>query len=117
MADESNEQTSNEGGQQNPLLVKFAPETPIYYVDGALSQTYTPGITKFYLYRVDGDPHAKGQGTIVPAVQIVMPAMQFAHMVTFFEHRLSVMIEKGIVPQEFVDAARASWVEGSQNVG
>ena len=90
--------------------VKIIPDIPVIYADGAMSQNWGPGVTKFFLGRLDGDPEAKkDSSTSVTVAQIIMPADGFVQMVTFFEHRLKGMIEAGVVSQELVDNARAHW--------
>jgi hypothetical protein len=39
-----------------------------------------------------------------------MPAEGFVQMVAFFEHRVEMMVEQGVVSQGSVDKAREHWV-------
>jgi hypothetical protein len=94
--------------------VKIVPDVPVIFADGVISQSWGPGISKFYLGRFDGDPEAKKEAISVPVVQMVMPAEGFVQMVAFFEHRLKAMIEKGIVSQDSIDSARAYWLAEKQ---
>ena len=106
-----NGETSSPSGLVNPAAVKIVPDIPAIFADGAISQNWGPGISKFYLGRLDADPNAKGDGTSVPVAQIIMPAEGFVYMVAFFEHRLKTMVEKGIVSQQLVDTAHEFWAK------
>jgi hypothetical protein len=90
--------------------VKIVPDIPAIFADGAISQNWGPGISKFYLGRLDADPAAQKDGTSVPVAQIIMPAEGFVHMVAFFEHRLKTMVERGVVSQDLIDKAREHWI-------
>lgn len=89
--------------------VRVVPEIPAFFADGVISQSWGPGISKFYLGRIDSDPNATGEAKTVPVAQVIMPADGFVNLVTFFEHRLKTMIEKGIVTQEAVEKSRRGW--------
>jgi hypothetical protein len=79
-----------------------------------LSQAFGPGVSKFYLSRVDSapEPGLGGGNKIVPLVQIVMPAEGFVHMVAFFEMRLKMMVENKIITKEMIDRARKLYADG-----
>jgi hypothetical protein len=94
--------------------VKIVPDIPVIFADGAVSQNWGPGITKFYLGRLDADPEAKKEPSSVPVVQIIMPTEGFVQMVAFFEHRLKTMVEQGIVSQGSLDKAREYWANFKQ---
>jgi hypothetical protein len=85
-----------------PARVKIVPDIPVVFADGAMSQAFGPGISKFYLYRNDFDPNLSGAEN-TPVAQIVMPAEGFAAMVHFLQHRLQVMIEAKVISQEAID--------------
>jgi hypothetical protein len=76
---------------------------PVVFVDGVMSQSYGPGISKFYFYRIDGDPHAKGETSNTPVAQVVMPASGFVRTWAFFGKRIRKMVEEGIITQKEVD--------------
>jgi hypothetical protein len=84
---------------------KLAPwaTIPNVFADGVMSQSYGPGISKFYLYRTDGDPHAKGNPVNTPIAQVVMPAAGFVRTWAFFGKRIKTMIEQGFLTQDQVD--------------
>jgi hypothetical protein len=82
---------------------------PIIFADGALSQTYAPGISKFWFYRIDVDPNAEVPAETTPVLQVIMPADQFVSMVAFFERRLELMIRDGIVTEALLEEARKSF--------
>jgi hypothetical protein len=111
---------TNEGGNASVPVnvtvptVKIAPDIPVIFADGAISQNWSPGISKFYLGRIDPDPEALKEGTSNPVAQIIMPAEGFVQMITFFEHRLKAMVEQGIVSQATIDKAREYWANPSK---
>jgi hypothetical protein len=90
--------------------VKIVPDIPAIFTDGAISQNWGPGISKFFLGRLDADPNALKEATSTPVAQIIMPAEGFVQMVAFFEHRVEMMVEQGVVSQGSVDKAREHWV-------
>jgi hypothetical protein len=85
---------------------KLAPwaSIPNVFADGVMSQSYGPGISKFYLYRTDGDPHAQVEPVNTPIVQVIMPAAGFVRTWAFFGARIKTMIDEGFLTQEQVDA-------------
>jgi hypothetical protein len=83
--------------------VKIVPDIPVIFADGAMSQAFGPGISKFYLYRTDFDPLLAEPNKNTPIVQIVMPAEGFAALVHFLQHRLRMMVEGKAISQEAVD--------------
>lgn len=110
---------TSEGGDASvaaaPIpAVKIVPDIPTIFADGAISQSWGPGISKFYLGRLDADPAAKGDATSVTVAQIIMPAEGFVSMMAFFEHRVRMMVEQGIVSQETVDNAREFWINSAK---
>src|SRR5216684_1422940 len=88
---------------------KLAPwaSIPIAFADGVMSQSYGPGISKFYLYRIDGDPHAKGEAANTPVAQVVMPISGFIRAWAFFGQRIQTMIAEGFITQQQVDELTA----------
>jgi hypothetical protein len=89
--------------------VKIVPDVPAIFADGAISQNWGPGISKFYLGRIDADPSAQKEATSTPVAQVIMPAEGFVYMVAFFEHRVKMMVENGIISQDLVDKSRELW--------
>jgi hypothetical protein len=81
---------------------------PLIFADGVISQAYSPGIVKFYLGR--NDPEIRGGSTanIVNVAQVVMPIAGFVATFVFFEQRLQMMIEGGLLNQADIDTARAA---------
>jgi hypothetical protein len=86
--------------------VKLIQDIPVIFADGVISQSYIPGISKFYLYRTDIGPDvdASQPPRNVPVVQVVMSARGFAGMLHFFHHRLKIMIRDGAISQDMVDS-------------
>jgi hypothetical protein len=87
--------------------VKIVQDLPLIFADGVTSHYYATGITKFYLSRLDPDPHASGPPKLINLAQIVMTADGFAQMVTFFQRRLEIMIKENIfTPEQVADIRR-----------
>jgi hypothetical protein len=91
--------------------VRIAQPIPVLFADGVTSQSYGPGIAKFYFSRIDPDPLVSGPTKVEQILQIVMPAEAFVTMTAFFEQRLKMMVASKIISQESVDNARQFWVE------
>jgi hypothetical protein len=85
---------------------------PVVFADGVWSVSRGP-IVKFYFYRFD--PSIEGTGGVQPMAnaQVVMPAIGFAAMVTFFDIQLKALIDEKIVTQEQVNDMR-SLIEQAQ---
>jgi hypothetical protein len=90
----------------HPAKVSFSQEPVIIFADGVLSQTFAPGISKLWLYRVDVDPHASTESASTPVAQIIMPAEQFVNMVAFLETRVDLMVRRGIVREGLLEDMR-----------
>lgn len=75
-------------------------------IDYVPSISFGPGTVKFYMCRVDSELYARGDTSVVPVVQIVMPNVGFAHMVVFFEKQLEGMIARGLIEATAVDDMR-----------
>jgi hypothetical protein len=97
--------------QPNPTtpFEKLAPWStiPIAYADGVMSHAYGAGVSKFYLYRIDSDPNAKGDAAITPVAQIVMPSAGLVRTWAFLGKRIKTMVEDGYLTQEQVDELAA----------
>jgi hypothetical protein len=93
---------------ENP--VSFAQAPVVIFSDGALSQTFAPGVAKFWLYRVDVDPHVSTDAGTTPVAQVIMPAEQFVNMVAFFERRIELMVANGVVRPGLLEEMRASYL-------
>ena len=104
---------TNEGGNASAVAsatpVRIVPEIPAIYADTVLSQSYGPGISKFFLARFDSDPAATSVPSSVPVAQVIMPAEGFVQMVAFFQMRLQVMVDSQIISQDSVDKAHEYW--------
>lgn len=83
--------------------VRLIQDIPVLFADGVMSQSFIPGISKFFLYRADASANVSEPPKNTPVVQIVMPASGFAAMTHFFEHRLKLMIDDGAISQAEVD--------------
>jgi hypothetical protein len=93
-------------GATGPVNVRIEGDfanIPVLFADGAMSQAFGPGISKFYLYRSDFDPNLSLPNKNTPIVQIVMHAEGFARMIHFFQHRLRIMVDAGVISQQVVD--------------
>ncbi|MCA6105112.1 MULTISPECIES: hypothetical protein [Bradyrhizobium] len=95
-----------------PTAVRIVPDIPTIFADGSISQSWGPGVSKFYFGRIDADPHVQGAPTSTVVAQVIMPTEGFVAMVTFFEHRLKMMVEAGAVSQETIDRSRQAWIDG-----
>jgi hypothetical protein len=91
--------------------IKVAQDIPVIFADGVTSQSFGPGISKFYVHRVDSDPHLLTPNKVINMLQVVVPAEGFIKMTAFFEHRLRIMVANNIVSQEAVDQARDFWIK------
>ena|ERR1700722_19805755 len=83
--------------------VRAIQDPPVVFCDGVMSQSFAPGISKFYLFRTDASPDASEVNKNIPILQIVMSANGFATMLHFFNHRLKLMLRNGAISQEAVD--------------
>jgi hypothetical protein len=93
--------------QVGPTEVKVVADTPVMFADGVFNQTFAPGIAKFTLFRTDLGPQTPPEPVAVKVAQIVMPADGFAALVAFFEARLEIMIDEGIISRETLNKTRA----------
>ncbi len=92
--------------------VRILQDVPVIFVDGVVSQSFAPGVVKFYFSRVDSDPFLRPEGARnVVNLQVVMPTDSFVRMVAFFEHRLKMMAGSNDVSQATIDAARQFWID------
>jgi hypothetical protein len=92
-----------------PPIVKVVQDIPVVFVDGVTQHITAPGISKFYLYRSDANPKDPTSFSNLAVIQVIMPAIGFADMVAFFEHRLKVMVQRGDLSQAVVDERRDSY--------
>ena len=100
---------SDQAGGSTPApipAVKVVQDIPVLFADGVSSQSYGIGFSKFFLYRWDPDPFAKGTGTPVPILQVAMPTDGFVAMWLFFEQRIRMMVKEGALTQEDIDQKR-----------
>jgi hypothetical protein len=86
--------------------VRIVQEIPVIFIDGVASHFFGLGTSKFYLGRFDPDPNAKAVPKLVNILQVVMTTDGFAHLVTFLEHRLQVIVKEGAITQQRVDEIR-----------
>jgi hypothetical protein len=86
--------------------VRLVPDLPVIFADGVTSQSYGPGISKFFFHRWDPHPQASEPVKTVPILQMVMPTDGFLGMCMFFEERLRVMVEQGFLTQADIDKKR-----------
>jgi hypothetical protein len=98
--------TSPAAAPQGLALVKLVNDVPVIFVDGVMQQSTGPGTARFFLYRIDADPLDPSKFRNTPVIQIVMPAVGFADMVAFFEHRILAMVKRGDLSEKVIEERR-----------
>jgi hypothetical protein len=94
-------------GPESPVTqVKIVSDIPVVFADAVSMQTYGPGISKFYLVRIDPDPLGAGSNKVAAVLQVVMPMDGFIQMWAFFEQRLKTMLKDGVISKSEIDKAR-----------
>jgi hypothetical protein len=99
VADEFKEHVTNQSAvtDQAVYSVRTVGEVPVIYADGIRNQIRSNGISKMHFFRDDSVAGKVSEYTKVEVLQLIMPALGFAEMVAFLEHRLNMMIESGQV--------------------
>jgi hypothetical protein len=103
--------TANEVSFKKVECVRTIPDVTVVYADTVINQIMGPGISKFTFCRIDSIAGVIDEYEKVEVAQIIMPSINFADMVAFFEHRLKVMIKNGYLDQAIIDERRKFYSE------
>jgi hypothetical protein len=89
---------------------------PVVFCDGIMSEIHTPGVSKIFLYRSDPDPHAVGDVSFTPVMQIVMPMESMVKAAAFLAVRIQTMVNSGFITQERVNELGETFQQVRTNV-
>jgi hypothetical protein len=87
-------------------LIFTTRDCPVVYADFAATVSRNGGAIKFYLVRFDPSITADGTNQTEYVAQIILPALGFVNLATFFDAQLKEMLNKGEVKLADVEQAR-----------
>ncbi len=94
-----------------------SPMLPMIYSDGVSTFQPGPEVVKFYLSRLEPHLRAEAASLTQPVVQVAMSVTGFLQMVAFFNKVTANMLERGVVSQHQVEAAKSGVGGGDRKRG
>jgi len=83
-----------------------APNFPTVFCDGVQSLANSATVVKLFLSRFDPDMWGGGDSRMQPIAQVVMPMEAFIVTAAFFDQRIKLWLEQGLIRQDYVDQVR-----------